>query len=82
MQIRLSQHKSIGPRTASLWRSLLTLILIAAPIITAMVIWPSAHLAVSVYEVSGFVTLFAFMGLVLALATTLGIVAAKLLGGD
>ena len=83
MQIRLSQHRPLaGHRRTSRWRSLLATALILAPIVAAMAIWPSARLAVSTYEVLGFVTLLAFMGFVFALATALGIAAVKLLGGD
>jgi L-asparagine transporter-like permease len=51
-------------------------------IVAGLAIWPSARLAVTAYEASGFVTLFAFMGFVFALAIGLGVVAVKLLAGD
>lgn len=50
--------------------------------VAAMAIWPSARLAAAAYEASGFVTLIAFMGFVIALAIALGFVAVKLLAGD
>lgn len=51
-------------------------------IVAVMAIWPSAGLAAAAYEASGFVTLIAFMGFVIALAIALGFVAVKLLTGD
>lgn len=51
-------------------------------IVVSMAIWPSARLAVTAYEASGFVTLLAFMGFVFGLAIALGVVAVKLLTGD
>jgi hypothetical protein len=82
VQIRLPQHRPFVHRKTGLWRSLLTLALVVAPFVAAMAIWPSARLAVSAYEVSGFVTLLAFMGIVLALATALGVAVVKLLAED
>jgi hypothetical protein len=48
-------------------------------IVAAMAIWPSASLAVTAYEATGFVTLLAFMGFVFAVAIALGVLAVKLL---
>jgi hypothetical protein len=82
MQIRLSQHRPIARVTLGRWRNLLTLALVVALLVVALAIWPSAHLAVSAYEVLGFATLLAFMSFVLALATVLGVMAVKVLAGD
>jgi hypothetical protein len=59
--------------------SLTELAFCSLAIVAAMAIWPSARLAVTAYEATGFVTLLAFMGFVFALAIALGVVAVKLL---
>ena len=82
MQIRLTQHRPFVHRAPGPWPSLLTFAVIVALLIAAIAIWPSARLAVSAYEATGFVTLLAFMGFVFALATALGVVAVTVLAGD
>ncbi|MGE0239368.1 MAG: hypothetical protein AB7F09_00460 [Parvibaculaceae bacterium] len=51
-------------------------------IVATMAIWPSARLAAIAYEATGVVTLFAFMGFIIAVAIALGVAAVKLLSGS
>ncbi len=82
MQIRLSQPRQSIQSQPGRWPSLHAPALIVVLVVAAMMIWLSAHLAVSGYDAAGFVTLLAFMGFAFALATALGIVAVKLLAKD
>lgn len=49
--------------------------------VAALAIWPSARLAVTAYEATGFVTLLGFMGFVFVMALALGLLAVRLLAG-
>jgi len=69
---------ALGVRREFQTPSLTELAFYSSAFIAVLLIWPGAHLAVSAYEASGFVTLAAFMILVLALAIVLGVLAEKL----
>ena len=70
---------ALGAGRELLTLSLKELAFYSFAIVAAGLIWPGARLAVSTYEVSGFVALAAFMAVVFALAVALGILSAKLL---
>lgn len=74
---------ALGARREFRTPSLKELAFYSIAIIAALLIWPGAHLAVSTYQSTGFVTLAVFMAFVLGLAITLGVLAEKLLAaGD
>jgi hypothetical protein len=95
MQIRLTQQKPFrlmlaqkrakpalgGARDLPL-PSLKGLAFYSLVVAAVMVIWPSARFAALAYEVTGFVTLLAFMAFVFTIAIALGAAAVKLLYGD
>lgn len=68
----------VGARREFQTPSLKELAFFSIAIIAALLIRPGAHLAVSAYEATGFVTLVAFMAFVLALAIALGMLAGRL----
>lgn len=69
---------AVGVRREFQTPSLTELAFYSSAFVAALLIWPGAHLAVSAYEASGFVTLAAFMFFVLAVAIALGVLAEKL----
>jgi len=70
---------ALGAGRELLTLSLKELAFYSFAIVAAGLIWPGARLAVTTYEVSGFVALAAFMAFVFALAVALGILSARLL---
>lgn len=73
---------ALGVRREFQTPSLTELAFYSSAFVAALLIWPGAHLAVAAYEVTGFVTLAAFMAFVLALAIVLGVLAEKLFAAD
>jgi|GEM_PF-4174492 len=73
---------ALGAGRELLSPSLTELAFYSFAIVAVMAIWPSARLAATTYEATGFVTLFAFMSFVFALAIALGVLAVKFLAGD
>jgi hypothetical protein len=70
---------ALGAGRELLTPSLKELAFYSFAMVAAMLIWPSARLAVLAHEASGLVMLAAFMGFILALALALGVLAVKLL---
>ena len=73
---------ALGAGRELLSPSLTELAFYSFAIVAVMAIWPSARLAATAYDATGFVTLFAFMSFIIALAIALGVLAVKLLAGD
>lgn len=69
---------AVGARREFQTPSLTELAFYSIAILAAVLIRPGADLAVSAYEAVGFVTLAAFMALVLVLAITLGMLSERL----
>ncbi|WP_119269872.1 hypothetical protein [Taklimakanibacter deserti] len=78
----LALFGALGAGRELLSPSLTELAFYCFAIVAVMAIWPSARLAATTYEATGFVTLFVFMSFVFALAIALGVLAVKLLAGD
>jgi hypothetical protein len=73
---------ALGAGREPLTPSLTELAFYSFAVVAALAIWPSARLAVTAYEATGFVTLIAFMAFVIGLAIGLGVVTVKLLAGN